>query len=450
MQTTNEYQMWEQKDLVFSNNDKMRLYELNKRYSCACDESKMYDRFMVPVKARGMWVWDMNDDEPYLDLIMGYSSINFGHKCPEIEKSVMEALESIIQIHSFHSQSQIKLSYYLSRKLSREIHYKVYYDTGGSNAVCDAIRLCRQFTGRQKIVAFDGAYHGSSYGSGAIADHNFLNQDQYGYNSLREDVIRIPLPNPHMGIETDYCIAKLDEALKGADKPAGLFIEPVQGANGFIIPDNDFLQAVRDLTLKYNVIMVDDEIQVGVGRAGYLYSIHNWNITPDIVLLSKSLSGSYYPLSAVIARAEIFNATSPQKTAFQRTFNNSPFGTFTALKTLEYAENNHIFDNVGSLGELLLNRLSFLEEIPWIDNLRGIGLALAFDIVINKTNKQPDRILAKEFVEYAFENHILIYPSGVNQNIIKIAPPLNITEEEAEDIAERLKNCIYKFNERIN
>lgn len=450
METTEKYQMLEHEDSVFPHRDSKRLYELNKIYSCACDESKMYNKFMVPHKAEGMWVWGMNDDEPYLDLIMGYSSINFGHKCPEIEKGVKEALESIIQINSFHSQSQIELSYYLSRKLSSEINYKVYYDLGGSNAVCDAIRLCRQFTGRQKIVAFEGAYHGSSYDSGAITDENFLNQEQYGYNSLREDVIRIPFPNPYKGIETDYCIDRLEEALKSDDKPAGLFIEPIQGANGFIIPDNDFLQAVRELTLKYNVIMVDDEIQVGVGRTGSLYSIHNWNITPDIVLLSKSLAGSYYPLSAVIAREEIFNATSPKKTAFQSTFNNSPFGTYIALKTLEYAESNHIFENVGLLGKLLLNQLSFLNEIPWIDNLRGIGLAIAFDIVMNKTDKQPDRILAKEFVEYAFENHILIYPCGVNDNVIKIAPPLNITKEEAEDIANRLKSCIYKFNSQFN
>jgi len=450
MQITNKYQTLELEDSDFSFSENNRLYQLNKIYSCSCDEFKMYDHFMVPEKAKGMWVWGMNVQEPYLDLIMGYSSVNFGHKCPEIEKGVVAALESIIQIHSFHSQSQIELSYYLSQKLSKEIQYKVYYDIGGSNAVCDAIRLCRQFTGRQKIVAFDGAYHGSNFGSGAITDNNFLNQDQYGNNRLKNDVCRIPFPNPYLGIETDYCIAKLDEALTSTDKPAGLFIEPIQGANGFIIPDNDFIQAVRKLTLKNNVIMVDDEIQMGVGRTGHLYSIHNWNVTPDIVLLSKSLSGSYYPLSAVIARAEIFNALSPQRTSFQSTFNNSPFGTYIALKTLEYAESHHIFDNVVSLGKILLNRLSFVDKIPWIDNLRGIGLALAFDIVTSKTNRQPNRILAKEFVEYAFENHILVYPSGVNQNIIKIAPPLNITEEEAETIANHLKNCIYKFNNRIN
>ncbi|WP_024831260.1 aspartate aminotransferase family protein [Ruminiclostridium josui] len=442
---TNENQACEHGDSVFPDSDNQRLYELNNRYSCTCDESKMYNRFMVPVKAEGMWVWGMNDDEPYLDLIMGYSSINFGHKCPEIEKIVIEALESVVHIHSFHTQSQIELSYYLSRKLSEEFIYKVYYNLGGSNVVCDAIRLCRQFTGRQKIVTFDGAYHGSNYASGAVTDDSFLNPDQYGNNPLKKDVVRVPFPNMNRGINTDFCIDKLEEALKSSDKPAGLIIEPVQGANGFIIPDNQFIRAVRELTLKYDVVMVDDEIQVGVGRAGYLYSIHNWGVTPDIALLSKSLAGSYYPLSAVIAKEEIFNAVSPKRTAFQATFNNSPIGTYIALRTLEYAEKNSIFENVKPLGELLLDQLSFLNEISWIDNLRGIGLAIAFD-VIDKTTKQPDRVLAKEFVEYAFYNHILIYPSGVNQNVIKIAPPLNITKQDIEKIVNCLKRCIYKFN----
>jgi 4-aminobutyrate aminotransferase/(S)-3-amino-2-methylpropionate transaminase len=437
-------------DSIVSDQGLDRLYQLNKIYSCPCDEFKMYDQFIVPQKAKGMWVWGMDDPEPYLDLVMGYSSVNFGHNCPELEKGVREALESVVQIHSFHSQSQIELSHYLSQKLSREIHYKVYYDVGGTNAVCDAIRLCRQYTGRRKIVAFDGAYHGTGFSPGAATDHNFLNQDQYGGNPLKNDVIRIPFPNAYQGVTAGDCIEKLEEAFGSGDKPAGLIFEPVQGANGFIIPDSDFIQALRQLTLKHKVVLVDDEIQMGMGRAGYLYSIQHWNITPDIVLLSKSLAGSYYPLSAVIARAEIFDATSAQKTAFQGTFNNNPFGTNIALKTLQYAETHRIFEKVKPLGSLLLKKLGFVWEIPWIDNLRGIGLALAFDIVFSKTGKQPDRILAKEFVEFALQNHILLYPSGTQKNVIKIAPPLNITEEEVEKIAVCLKDCISKFNQRLN
>ena len=437
-------------DSISLNHGMDDLYRLNKTYSCPCDEFKMYDQFMVPQKAKGMWVWGMNDPEPYMDLVMGYSSLNFGHNSKEIEKGLLEGLDSVIQIHSFHSRSQIELAYYLSQRISKETRFKTYFDVGGTNAVCDAIRLCRQFTGRRKIIAFDGAYHGASFSPGAITDNNFLNQDQYGYNPLKNDVVRIPFPNPYYGIETDYCIDKLEEALKNSDTPAGLFLEPVQGASGFIIPDNSFIHAVRELTSKYKVVMVDDEIQMGMGRAGYLYCIQNWNVTPDIVLLSKSLAGGYYPLSAVIAKAEIFDATLPQKSAFQGTFNNNPFGTHIALKTLQYAEKNRIFENVAALGNSLLKKLEFVNEIPWIDNLRGMGLALAFDIVVNKTSRQPDKILAGEFVEYAFKNHILIYPSSIKKNVVKLAPPLNITENEVEEIASRLRNCIDSFNKRIS
>lgn len=417
---------------------------INSEYACPCDESTMYDTFVIPEKGEGMWVYVQGDEEPYLDLVMGFSALNFGHNHPEIKKFVVEGTERISHIHSFHTGMQLELSQYLSERLAPGESFKVYFDVGGSNVVGSALRLCRAYTGKDKIIAFTGGFHGTGFGPAAVSDQRFLTPDQYGTNPLINDVIRLPYPNPHHGIEVDTCIARLEAALKDED-PGAVLVEPIQGAAGFIIGGEKFIRAVRELTLKYGALMIDDEIQVGMGRAGRLYSIHNWGVIPDIALLSKSLAGGFYPLSAVIARSELFDSVPVQGTAFQSTFNNNPFGTYIAMRTLEMADRDNLFHNANVAGEMLLDKLRFLDEIPWIDNLHGVGLSIAFEIVTDKESKNPDPEKAKEFVEAMFKEHILVYAAGVTRNIIKLAPPLTINSKEIDTIHYRLKNCVHKI-----
>jgi len=132
---------------------------LKNTYACPCDESKMYDKFLMPVKAKGMWVWFDGEEEPYLDLVLNYSSVNFGHCYPPIVEIAKEVIERVDQIHSFHSKDKLELSEYLSTKVSIDENYKVYFNIGGSAAVSDAIRLCRYSTGKRYMISFDGSFH---------------------------------------------------------------------------------------------------------------------------------------------------------------------------------------------------------------------------------------------------------------------------------------------------
>jgi 4-aminobutyrate aminotransferase/(S)-3-amino-2-methylpropionate transaminase len=420
------------------------------QYTCQCDESKMYAKKIFPVKANDMFVWGKNDEKPYLDLVLGYSSVNLGHNCAELKEIVSQALEHVIQIHAFHTPYQIELSRILVEALGAHEPYKVYFDVGGTNATSAAFRMVRAFTNRKKIVAFNNGFHGVGYASAAISDPAFITKEHYGYNPILEDVIRIPFPNEYYGIHAADCINQLEKVLAQEDKPAAVFLEPIQGAGGFIIGPREFISAVRELTLKYDVLLVDDEIQVGMGRAGYLYSIQHYNIIPDIVLLSKSLAGGYYPLSAIIARAKLFDTLTAKSTSFQTTFNNSAFGTYIAYYVLEYINKNSIFDNVRKQGPLFLEGLACLKEFPWVKNIRGVGLAIAFDIVETESATIPDNNLAKAFVDFALDEHILIYASGVHRHVIKIAPPINISTANVQYIVERLYNLAFKFTRTMS
>jgi 4-aminobutyrate aminotransferase/(S)-3-amino-2-methylpropionate transaminase len=423
------------------------LGDLNRDYTCPCDESKMYDQFDVPERSEGMWVWFLKEPEPYLDLVLGYGSLNFGHGNSSIVEAAQESLRGISQIHSFHNRAQIVLSKFLADRLAPGEPYRVYFDVGGSSVVEAALRLCRAAAGRDTIIAFSGAFHGTGFAASAVTDPRFIDPAQYGSNPLGDAVVRLPFPGP-AGPDVGECLELLEDSL-ASRQPACAIIEPIQGANGFVIPPDDFLPAVRELTARHGVPLIADEIQMGVGRAGHLYSIQQWGVTPDIALLSKSLGGGIYPLSAIIARAEFFDNVPVRATAFQSTFNNNPFGCQVALRALQYAEDEALYENASKEGVALLRELDFLNEVPWIRHLRGLGLAIAFDFVSKDGSESPRPDFARTFVEVALEERVLLYRSGTHRNRIKLAPPLNLTAEGRWAICRKMLACMERFRRRI-
>lgn len=420
---------------------------LRDAYACPCDESVMYDKPLYPTRASGMWVWVENDDEPYLDLVLGYSSNNFGHCHPELLEVARDACARMSQIHSFQTRPKLQLSEQLSHAVSPARLYNVYFDIGGASVVGGALRLCRARTGNRVVVCFAGAFHGTSYLAATVTDDALLDKSQYGLGSLDGDVIRLPFPDRNGTISTSDCLALLDDVL-ALGNIAGVIVEPIQGAAGFIIPQHDFLPGVRERTAAVKVPLIVDEIQMGVGRTGALFSFSRHGIEPDIVLLSKSLAGGYYPLSALIADPVLFDGVSARGTAFQSTFNNNPMGIAIALETLRIAERQRLFENAAAQGPRLLDNLAFLRRCPLIVNLRGVGLAIAFDVV--DAQGVPSRDLARCFMHCALREHVLVYACGVEGNVIKIAPMLGIDDGDRATITEALVRSLARFTESLS
>ncbi len=176
-----------------------------------------------------------------------------------------------------------------------------------------------------------------------------------------------------------------------------------------------------------------------LGRTGSFFTYEKSNIVPDIVLLSKSLAGGAYPLSAIIARAELFASVSARASAFQSTFNNNPMGISIALKTMELLDATDGCSNAQKMGELLLKELSFLQDSSHVCNLRGEGLAIAFDTKKAATDNTPAPEFAKKFLNTALEERTIVYACGINRSSIKLAPSILASEDEIKLIAHRIR-----------
>jgi 4-aminobutyrate aminotransferase-like enzyme len=417
-------------------------------FACPCDESKMYDRFLMPVKSKGMWVWFEGETDPYLDLVLNYCSVNFGHSYPPIVEIVKKAAERGEQIHSFHSKDKLELSEYLAKKAGEDKKYKVYFNVGGSAAVSDAIRLCRFATGNRYMISFSGAFHGVSDAAAAVTDDRLVAKAQYGI-PMADYTFFVPFPGTHTNISVTQCISKIEGLISTYDI-AGVIVEPIQGAAGFIFPKDSFLPKLSALCTKHNVNLIMDEIQAGFGRAGSFFAFQYYGVKePDIVLLSKSIAGGYFPVSAVIARADFFDPVPSRGTAFQTTFNNSFMGLYIANQVIKLVQTQRLFDNILEKGEVFLEKLQFLTQSPYVKNLRGLGFAMAFDIMDPLTGAASDK-LAKQFVSQCLEQNVIVYACGVDFNTIKLIPSLLATDQEIDFISDSLKTCLTKFQDMVN
>ena len=424
------------------------------RFSCPCDETTFYPQSLLAERAEGIYVWTRGDERPYMDLVLGYSSLNFGHCHPRLVAAAQAACARLTQIHGLNCPWKLDLSARLVAALplpaSAPRDYQVYFDVGGSAAVSAALRLCRHATGRSTIVGFAGAFHGITLDAAAVSDDRLLNRAQYG--TLLPSVIRVPYPRAEVPGSTDETMDALNNALLcERELPAAVIVEPVQGAGGFIIPPVDFLSRLSMFCLEREIPLVIDEIQSGVGRCGSLFAYDRFAgpIRPDIVLLSKSLAGGIFPLSAVIARAALFASVPRVGSAFQSTFNNNPLGAAVALTALALDEELHLFAAVAAVEASLLEQLAFVSSYKYCSAPRGIGFAVAFDVVEPQSKERharPD--IAKELMTIACEEHVLLYVSGVHRNTIKIAPPITADSSLLTEIIRALRRCLDRLQDR--
>jgi len=420
------------------------LRDMYDKFSCHCDETVMYDQFLVAERAKGLHVWFQNDSEPYLDLVMGFSALNFGHQHPRLRKAVEEAVRTIEHVHSFNCESKLLLSKVLAEKTPGTANKKVYYPVGGTMAVETAIKLARAYTKKSKIASFSGAFHGYSYGGMMVTDDAVINKRQYA--PYPGEVLRLPYANCYRCDEQANCkfqCLQVAERLLSQDKDiAGLIIEPIQGHAGFIIPPKEFIVGLKKLCDDNDLLFIDDEIQVGMGRAGRMFAIEHFDVEPDIVLLSKSLSGGYYPISAVIANAEIWDCISPAGSGIGSTFVNSPIGTHVALEVQRILEEEGYIENAERIGAYFTRRLKHFEQYENIDNVTGLGLTQSFEVIRNKKTKKPTPQIAKEIQSEALRQHVLIYVGGINRNRIKFIAPLWVKKEDINMIIEKLKDIL--------
>ena len=411
------------------------------RFNTPIDETVIYDPLSLVKTAKGSKIWIEGDEEPYIDLLMAYSSTNFGHANDNILGFVKEAAERFDNVIAFNSASKIELSRKLVELLPNPGNKIPYFPVGGTKAIEAAVKMAKAYTKKDTIVVFSGAFHGYSYVAMTFTDDNYIEKSQFG--TYPGKVKRFPFPHK-LSVNAEEIARKILEDMESYLKlnhndVAAILFEPIQGAAGFIIPPDKFLRDLVALAKKYDVITICDEIQTGIGRTGTFYYINQLNIDPDIVLLGKSLAGGYYPLSAVIANRELHDAVDAKHSGFDSTFATNLFGIYIANRVVDYIKEKDILTTVQKTGKTISSHLELtIKDFSFIKDFDSIGMAYGFRVEAPSGKIEGSSALAKRIKKEAFKNHLIIQTAGTNGDHMKLSPNFFISEDEIRFFLKKL------------
>ena len=384
---------------------------------------KLYDEFVMPVYSRtplvlvrgkGSYVWDGNG-EKYLDFFPGWGVSGIGHCHPAVVKAIKKQAGELIHVsNNYYHELQALLAKKITEKTFTG---KVFFCNSGAEANEAAIKLARKFgnPARNEIITMEGAFHGRT-----IATVTATGQKKYveGFEPLPTGFVKIPFNN----------IAAFENAI--GSKTVAVILEPIQGEGGIHVADRKYLLAVRKLCTENNVLLILDEIQRGMGRAGKLFAYQNYGIGPDVLTISKSLGGGF-PIAAIVAKKEIADTLGPGKHG--TTFGGSPLACAAALATFEAIEKDNLLKNAVAMGKYLREKLDELKKKhSVIREVRGTALMLGLEL----------NIAGKKIYEECMKRKLLI--NCTQENVLRIMPPITVSKKEI-DSAVRILNDVLQL-----
>ncbi|MDV3568427.1 ornithine--oxo-acid transaminase [Elizabethkingia anophelis] len=378
----------------------------------------------------GVFVWDV-EGKKYYDFLSAYSAVNQGHSHPKIVKALVEQASKLaLTSRAFYNS---KLGEYEQKITSLLGFDKVLPMNSGAEAVETAIKLARKWSyevkgiaeNAAKIIVCENNFHGRTTTIVSFSNDPDANQN---YGPFTPGFIRIPYND----------IAALEEVLsKEAGNIAAFLVEPIQGEAGVYVPNEGFLKQSSELCKKHNVLFIADEVQTGIARTGKLIACHHEDVQPDILILGKALSGGMYPVSAVLANNNIMDVIKPGQHG--STFGGNPLACAVAMAALDVVQDEKLSERAEELGNLFRSEIEkLIEKTDLITKVRGKGLLNA--ILINDT---PDSSTAWNLCLALKENGLLAKPT--HGNIIRLAPPLVITEEQLLDCVKIIEKTILEF-----
>lgn len=374
---------------------------------------------LVVKRAQGSIIEDV-DDNRFLDFTSGIAVCNTGHCHPQVVAAIEHQARNLIHMcgSDFYYESMVKLAEKLAQIAPGEDPKRVLFTNSGAETVEAAIKLARHYTQRKVIVAFYGAFHGRTMGALSLTASKYRQKQRFG--PLVPMVEHVPYGDI-AAIERD-----IFKRVASPDEVAAIFVEPIQGEGGYIIPPPEFLPGLRDLCNKHGILLIMDEIQSGMGRTGKMFACEHWNVVPDVLLLAKGLA-SGMPLGAMVTRASIMNW--PQG-AQGSTFGGNPVSCAASLATIDLLEKQYIA-NAEQLQPVALEKLRKIEaKHRCISNPRGLGLMLAVDIVKDKRSREPNPQLRDRIETEAFARGLLLL--GCGETSMRFTPPLCINRVQLE------------------
>ncbi|HKS39247.1 MAG TPA: acetyl ornithine aminotransferase family protein [Blastocatellia bacterium] len=392
---------------------------------------------LVMKRGYGAMIEDV-DGNVFLDFNAGVAVCALGHAHPEITSVIAKQASEFTHISGtdYYYPHQTALAEKLSEVTPGDFAKKVHYGNSGAEAMEGALKAAIYSTGRQKFIAFRGAFHGRTFGTLSLTASKFTQRKGFGPQAL--DVTHVPYANPirfplerQAGESIGRRVARYIEqtifrTTVPPDDCAAIVVEPVQGEGGYVVPDTDFLPELRRICDEHGIVLIVDEVQSGVGRTGKLWAIEHFGVTPDIICMAKAIGGGI-PLGVTLAREDLMRW---HVGAHASTFGGNPVAIAAALKTLELIENG-VMQNAAEIGSYMIDRLRELQDKhEIIADVRGLGLMIGIEIVRDRETMEPWADLRDNVVLECFNRGLIL--QGAGESAIRFSPPLIIDREQAD------------------
>jgi 4-aminobutyrate aminotransferase/(S)-3-amino-2-methylpropionate transaminase len=388
---------------------------------------------IMAASASGAILTDV-DGNTFIDFAGGVGCLNVGHTHPQVLAAAHEQLDRFT--HTDFTvvayEPYVALAERLTQRAPITGPLKAAFFNAGSEAVENAVKFARAYTGRPAVIAFDGAFHGRTMLSLSLTSK--VHPYKAGLGPFAPEVYRVPFPNEYRGITTDDALVALERAFTTVVAPetvAAIIFEPVQGEGGFIVAPADFVRGLRRLCDTHGIVLVADEVQTGFARTGRFFGIEHSDVEPDLICVAKSIA-SGLPLSGVIGRAEIMDA--PALGGVGGTYVGNPVAQAAALAVLDVIDDEGLVERSATIGETIRARmLAWQERWAAVGDVRGLGSMLAIELVSDPATRRPSKELAHHVTEAAFQRGLLLITCGVYGNCIRVLVPLVISDAELEE-----------------
>jgi len=388
------------------------------------------------------------DGNRFLDFAAGIAVVATGHCHPKVVKAIQDQAAKLIHMSGtdFYYENMVALAEKLAALVSAGgSPRRVSFGNSGTEAIEAALKLARYHTGRGQFVAFLGAFHGRTMGSLALTASKYVQQK--GFFPVMPGAHHVPYAYCYRcayGKTPDSCAVECVQAIETelfrttvpAQEVAAIFVEPIQGEGGYVVPPRKFFDELRRLADKHGILIVADEVQTGMGRTGKMFASEHFGLEPDLIALAKGIA-SGLPLGATVARADLMTW---KPGAHASTFGGNPVSVAAALATIELLE-QELVDNAARVGAHLMSRLSDLpQRFPIVGDVRGLGLMIGIELVRDQNTKERAPDLRDKVVHMCFERGLLVL--GAGPNTIRLCPPLVITKDQADFAVQTIEECL--------
>jgi 4-aminobutyrate aminotransferase len=413
--------------------------------------SSSYTRCYPLVVKRGFGcrIEDVDGNE-FLDFTAGIAVNSTGHCHPEVVKAIQEQAAQLIHMSGtdFYYDLMPRLAERLSSIAPMPGPHRFYFGNSGAEAIECALKLARYHTGRPNIISFFGSFHGRTMGALSLTGSKVQQKRRFG--PFVPGVTHVRYPYAYRGCsggpqsEHEFGLAcarfieeKLFKTTLPPEEVAAIFVEPIQGEGGYIVPPDIFLQEIRRICDRHGILMVVDEIQSGAGRTGKWWAIQHSGVEPDILCSAKGIA-SGMPFGLCMSKAEIMNWVPGSHGS---TFSGNPLCLAAALATIDVIE-REAMQNAATVGAAALARLhTWPAQHKIVGDVRGRGLMIGVELVEDKLTRKPAGALRERIVDMAFARGLLLL--GCGENTIRLCPPLIVTQDEMDVALDILEECIF-------